>query len=108
MRRRDIIAMYSSGLIELALAALGFAVIGLIAFQFLARMTGAEIHATGVLSFCWQIAMLMALWPGQTFWTIQRTTPSGYTHSIIGVPSDDDLRSQNRQMARRIRQRLRD
>lgn len=108
MRKRDIIAMYWSGLLELALASLGFAVICLIGMQMLARMTGSEIDATGVLSFCWQIAMLMALWPGQTFWTIRRETPCGYTHSIIGVPSDDDLRMQNRQLARRIRQRVRD
>lgn len=108
MRRRDIIAMYFSGVLELALSCLGIATAALLGVQILSHLVEAEIQPTGILLFSWQIAMLMALWPGQTFWTIRRTTPCGYEHSIIGVPSDDDMRIQNRLMARRIRQRVRD
>ena len=108
MRKRDIIAMYTGGLLELALASLGFAIAGLIVVQMWAGLTGVHVDATGALTFSWQIIMLMALWPGQTFWTIQRTAPSGYVHSVIGKPSDDDLRGLNRRTARRIREQVRD
>lgn len=108
MRKRDITGIYVSALLELSLASLGFAVIGLIGFQVLGRLTGFEVHATGALAFGWQIIVLMALWPGQTFWTIRRTTPSGFEHSVIGVPSDDDIRVENRRVAQRIRHRVRD
>ncbi|MEE4188063.1 MAG: hypothetical protein V2I76_06410 [Roseobacter sp.] len=108
MRRRDIISMYSSGLCELALTCLGIAIAGLILLQLVSIVTGVQINADGALAFSWQIAMLMGLWPGQTFWTIRRTTPNGLEHSIIGVPSDDDLRIHNRQTAQRICRQLRD
>lgn len=108
MRKRDIIAMYSSGLLELALAALGCSVIGLIAMQLLASLIGTEVDASGALLFIWQIIVFMSLWPGQRFWTIRRMAPSGYVHSIVGTPSDDDLRVENRRTAQRIRQQVRD
>ena len=108
MRIRDIISMYSSALCELAMAALGFAIIALIGLQLLARLAGADMNASGILLFSWQIIVLMALWPGQTFWTIRRSTPCGLEHSIIGVPSDDDMRVMNRRMARRMSNRVRD
>lgn len=102
MRKRDILSVYCSGLLELALGALGCAVLGLIALQVIARLTGSGIDAEAALLQCWQAVMLMALWPGQRFWTIRRRTGSGFEHSVIGVPSDDDMRRQNHRVARNI------
>lgn len=104
MRTREIISVYSSGLCELTLASLGFSTLLLMAMQTISLVAGFSINAEGVLVFGWQIVMLLALWPGQTFWTIRRTTESGFEHSVIGVPSDDDQRVMNHRTARRFSQ----
>lgn len=103
MRMRDILAIYSSGLCELVLSALGVAVTALLVFQMLSSVSGLIIDADALLLFAWQSMILLALWPGQTFWTIRRTTPDGFEHSVIGVPSDDDMRLENHRRARRLR-----
>lgn len=102
MRKRDILVMYSSGLFEMALSALGAAVLWLIALKVFEHFSAIALDANGVLLFSWQCIMLMALWPEQRFWTIRRLTPSGCEHSIIGIPSDDDLRLRNQRTAQRI------
>lgn len=102
MRRRDIISIYASGLCELCLSALGFAITGLILLQTCAMVFETILNAEAVLLFFWQCIMLMALWPGQTFWTIRRKTSAGREHSIIGAPSEDDIVAQNRVSARRF------
>ncbi len=108
MRKRDIISMYSSGLCELALAALGVAVLCLVGLQIIAQLANHRLDADGILLFTWQSAVFMALWPGQTFYTIRRTTPCGREHAIIGIPSDDDLCLANRRNAQRHSRRLHD
>ncbi|MGA9434915.1 MAG: hypothetical protein WBV62_11845 [Roseobacter sp.] len=108
MRKRDILAMYSSGLCELALSALGVATVWLIALKVFEKVTFVTFDASGVLLFSWQSIMLLALWPEQRFWTIRRTAPSGREHSIIGMPSDDDLRLRNQRSARRFSDSLHD
>lgn len=107
MRRRDIISIYASGLCELCLSALGLAIAGLLLLQLCAMAFDTLLDAEAVLFFCWQCVMFMALWPGQTFWTIRRTTSLGHEHSIIGVPSDDDVSAMNRMSARRFSNRAR-
>ncbi len=103
MRLRDIVSIYSSGLCELVLSALGMAIAALLMFQMLSAVSGFAIDADAVLLLFWQSAIFLALWPGQTFWTIRRTTPCGFEHSIIGVPSDDDMRLKNHRQARQFR-----
>ena len=101
MRKRELLSIYASGMCELVLTALGFSVIALIGLQLLAGLTSAQLDANGALLLLWQMIILMALWPGQRFWTIRRTTASGREHSLIGIPSDDDLRCMNHIAARR-------
>lgn len=108
MRKRDILLVYASGLGELLLAAFCFAVVALILLQLLARAAGLWLDADAALLLCWQIILLLALWPGQRFWTIRRSTAGGHVHSVIGVPSEDDLRLMNRRTARRIAMQPRD
>jgi hypothetical protein len=103
MRNRDILSIYASGLCELALGALGFAIIILMAMQMMALAGGFHIDAGGVLLFAWQTIVFLALWPGQTFWTIRRITPEGFEHSVIGIPSDDDMRVTNHRVAQQMR-----
>lgn len=102
MRKRDILTIYATGLCELVLTALGAAIVVLMTFHLIGLAFGAPIDADSVLLFSWQAITLFALWPGQTFWTIQRTTPCGKVHSIIGVPSDDDMRVFNHRRARQM------
>jgi len=102
MRKRDIVAMYSSGLCELTLCALGAATLWLITLKVFEQLTNVMIDANGALLFSWQSIMLLALWPEQRFWTIRRTAPNGREHSIIGMPSDDDMRLRNQRAARRF------
>ncbi len=101
MRKRDIFSVYFRGLAELAFVALGFAIAGLLCMQLIAMLTEKIIYAESALLFIWQSLVLLALWPGQTFWTIRRTTAHGFEHSVIGLPSDDDLRVLNHRAARR-------
>lgn len=103
MRKRDILSIYASGLCELVLSALGAAVLSLMIFQTLGKSVGLSVNAEAILLFSWQIIVFMALWPGQTFWTIRRKSSVGYEHSVIGVPSDDDMRLENHRRARRLR-----
>ena len=102
MRKRDILGMYSSGLCEMALAALGAATRWLIILKIFEEFTNVMIDANGALLFSWQSIILLALWPGQRFWIIRRTAPNGREHSIIGLPSDDDMRLHNQRNARRF------
>jgi ribose/xylose/arabinose/galactoside ABC-type transport system permease subunit len=102
MRRRDVLSIYSSGLTELVLAALGFAVLLSGGMQILARALDSPFDATGALLFSWQAIVLLALWPGQGFWTIRRRTAQGREHSIIGRPCEDDIIASNRRAARRM------
>lgn len=108
MLKTDVLSVYSSGLCELVLAALGAAAAVLLTFSLVGFVFGIPVDADAVLLFSWQIVIFCALWPGQTFWTIRRTTSSGRVHSIIGVPSDDDLRDLNHRRARLIRGAMRD
>ncbi|MEM9577864.1 MAG: hypothetical protein AAF999_12725 [Pseudomonadota bacterium] len=101
MRKRDIFSVYFRGLAELAFVSLGFAIAGLLCLQLLAILIAMRINPEAALLFVWQSLILLALWPGQRFWTIRRTTAHGFEHSIIGVPSDDDLRLRNHRAARR-------
>jgi len=103
MRKRDILYVYSSGLCELVLSALGGAIVVLMVFHMVGAVFGAPVVADAVLLYTWQVIIFFALWPGQTFWTIQRTTNSGRVHSVIGVPSDDDMRIDNHRRAQRMR-----
>lgn len=102
MRHTDVLYLYSSGLCELVLSALGGAIIVLMTFHMIAAAFGVTVDANAVLVFSWQSIILFALWPGQTYWTIRRTTSSGITHSVIGVPSDDDMRLLNHRRAKRM------
>ena len=108
MRIFDIVSMYTSGLLELIFAALGFAVLGTVVMKALSVALGGDIASADFLLFLWQSLVFVALWPGQTFWTIERATSCGRRHSIIGVPTEDDLVLQNHQMARRIRNQARE
>lgn len=107
MRLRDIVSVYSSGLCELVLSALGMAVAALLILHLFGSFSGLVIDADAVLLFTWQSLIFLGLWPGQTFWTIRRTTPCGFEHSVVGIPSDDDMRVRNQRRARRLRDRLR-
>lgn len=102
MRNSEILTVYTSGIAELVIAALGFAVAGLLGLQMCAVLTGSVLNAEAALTSIWQALILMGLWPGQTFWTIRRTTANGFEHSVIGAPSDDDLRLRNHHAARRV------
>lgn len=108
MRKRDIVVMYSSGLCEMALGAFGAATLWMITLKVFGHLADVMIDANGVLLFSWQSIMLLALWPEQRFWTIRRTAPNGREHSVIGMPSDDDLRLRNQRDARRFSTRTHD
>ncbi|MEM9307772.1 MAG: hypothetical protein AAGA74_10775 [Pseudomonadota bacterium] len=100
MRRRDLLSMYSSALAELVLSSLCGAVLIIMALQFLAALFGAFLDSTDALLLVWQSLVLLGLWPGQRYWTIQRTNAKGIRHSVIGVPSEDDEIRLNRIAAR--------
>ncbi len=108
MRVLDIFSMYASGLVELIATALGFAVLGTVVMKAISVALGGEIETASFLLFLWQTLIFIGLWPGQTFWTIERTTSCGRQHSIIGVPTEDDRARENRLMAQRIRNQARD
>ena len=91
MRVRDIISIYSSGLCELFCSALAFAVFVLCGLQMLARVTDTIFDSSAALLLSWEMILLMALWPGQRYWTITRSTMTRRHHSIIGVPTDADF-----------------
>ena len=86
----------------MALGALGGAVLWLITLKIFEHFSAIPLDANGILLFSWQSIMLLALWPNQRFWTIRRLAPNGREHSIIGIPSDDDLRLINQRTAQRI------
>ena len=103
MRVKNILSVYSSGLCELVLTALGAAIAILMVMQIISQAMGVAIDAEAILLFSWQGAVFLGLWPGQTFWTIRRRSSCGFEHSIIGVPSDDDMRVANHRRARALR-----
>ncbi|WP_375230294.1 hypothetical protein [Roseobacter sp. S98] len=100
MTRTDIFQMYFSGLAELAICALGWTVVVMLPLSGVVLASGQAQVPESAFFLVFSSAVLMALWPGQTFWTIRRKTSSGRVHSIIGQPSDDDIAAANRIAAR--------
>ncbi|MEM1351623.1 MAG: hypothetical protein AAGF27_04730 [Pseudomonadota bacterium] len=108
MRITEIIYIYASGLFELILSALGGAIVILMTVHLICSAYGTSVDAELLLILAWQIIVFFALWPGQQFWTIRRATQSGREHSVIGSPSDEDLRYENHRRAQRMSNALRD
>lgn len=108
MRKRDVISIYSSGLCELIFASLAFAIVVLLGLHLIAKATETALNASDALLLSWECIVLMALWPGQKFWTITRSTANGRQHSVIGQPTDEDLCAMHHRAAARYRNHLRD
>ncbi|WP_298837717.1 hypothetical protein [uncultured Roseobacter sp.] len=100
MTRKEILWIYLSGLTELALCALGWTILLMLPFACLLRAMEQTADPGSAFLFVFSSAVMMALWPGQSFWTIERRTRQGQIHSIIGRPSDDDIAAAARIAAR--------
>ncbi|WP_300036098.1 hypothetical protein [uncultured Roseobacter sp.] len=102
MSGADVARIYIGGLTELFLSALGWTVVIMLPLHKLtvAGNIGLDTGAAFLLIF--SSIVLMALWPGQTFWTIRRKTAAGFEHSVIGAPSDDDEAARIRLMVRHL------
>ena len=91
--------MYCTALIELVLTAFGAALLTVTLLHELAVRINMSINPGEALFLVWQIIIFLALWPGQGFWTITRHTASGRQHSVIGIPTADDIYAMNRHIA---------
>ena len=99
MHVHDIVKMYFSALLEMALTAFGGALLAATLFHELAVRINMRIDTAEALFLVWQIIIFLGLWPGQCFWTITRQTHCGRRHSIIGIPTKDDICASNRSLA---------